>query len=94
MQRLLGGGTGKTDACRGSRDPSWRSTVFVYVQDAEHQTMRVRVLHDSQDDEIQQLLGEAELPSISDYCDGEQHEVELQLEGWVHSTAAGRAHQA
>ena len=71
---------------KGSSDPIWRETLFLYVRDSETQSLTVHVEHAAREPEnTNVLLGYAEIKDLKKLCDGEVHNLQLDLQGWVHA---------
>ncbi|EIE18845.1 alpha/beta-hydrolase [Coccomyxa subellipsoidea C-169] len=78
----LGPGAGRTHAVKGSSDPIWRETLFLYVRDSETQSLTVHVEHAAREPEnINVLLGYAEMKDLKKLCDGDVHNLQLDLQG-------------
>ncbi len=79
-------GAGRTHAVKGSNDPIWRETLFLYVRDSETQSLTVHVEHAAREPEnTNVLLGYTEIKDLKKLCDGEVHNLQLDLQGWVHA---------
>ncbi|KAK9918553.1 hypothetical protein WJX75_004940 [Coccomyxa subellipsoidea] len=78
----LGPGAGRTNAVKGSSDPIWRETLFLYVRDSESQSLTVHVEHAAREPEGSNiLLGHANIEDVKKLCDGEVHNLHLDLQG-------------
>lgn len=72
-----------------SVDPSWRQTFFLYVRNAESQTLEVCVEHINEGDAAHETkLGTATLEDLAGLCDGEVHDLHLPLEAYFSSLQA------
>lgn len=75
-------GAGRTNAVKGSSDPIWRETLFLYVRDSESQSLTVHVEHAAREPEGSNiLLGHANIEDVKKLCDGEVHNLHLDLQG-------------
>ena len=67
---------------KDSTHPVWRETLFLYVRDMAVQSLTVHVEHAAREPEGRNvLLGRAEVPDLAALCDGDVHDLHLELEG-------------
>lgn len=67
-----------------STEPQWRETLFMYVRDPEHQTLTIHVEHATKDgDDVNVLLGMAEVKDFQSLLNGEIHDLDFDLRGCV-----------
>lgn len=67
---------------KGTTDPFYGETMFLYVRHPNKEPLRVRLMHNTRKPDVEDgELGGAYFHDIADLCDGESHELELDLEG-------------
>lgn len=73
---------GRTLAVKECSAPVWRETLFLYVRDLGKQNLTVHVEHACREPEGRNvLLGSAQAPDLAALCDGEVHDLHLELQG-------------
>ena len=71
---------GFSDIYEHSIDPLWRQTFYLYIRDLASQSLEVAVESVTEDEEEENiLLGSADMKDLADVCDGEIHEISLDL---------------
>lgn len=67
---------------RDSSAPVWRETLLLYVRDMAKQSLTLHVEHAGQEPEGRNaLLGVARAPDLAALCDGQLHNLRLDLQG-------------
>ena len=73
---------GFSDVYEHSSDPLWRQTFFLYVRSLEKQSLHLKMEAISEDEaEENTCIGEAEIKDLSALCDGEVHDLNVDLQG-------------
>ena len=74
---------GFSDKYEQSVDPLWRQTFFLYIRDLSSQSLEVAVESITEDEEEENILmGRAEMKDLRHLCDGQIHDITLDLEGY------------